>query len=29
VTGETIHVVCGSNGKPKPLPEKYRKYFEG
>jgi acyl-CoA thioester hydrolase len=23
-TGETIHVVCGSNGKPKALPEKYR-----
>ncbi len=22
--GETIHVVCGSNGKPKALPEKYR-----
>jgi acyl-CoA thioester hydrolase len=22
--GETIHVVCGSGGKPKTLPEKYR-----
>jgi len=22
--GETIHVVCGTNGKPKALPEKYR-----
>ena len=22
--GETIHVVCGRNGKPKALPEKYR-----
>jgi acyl-CoA thioester hydrolase len=26
-TGETMHVVCDSNGKPKALPEKYRKYF--
>jgi acyl-CoA thioester hydrolase len=26
-TGETIHVVCDSNGRPKPLPEKYRRYF--
>jgi acyl-CoA thioester hydrolase len=22
--GETLHVICGSNGKPKLLPEKYR-----
>jgi len=22
--GETLHVICGSNGKPKRLPEKYR-----
>jgi len=27
VTGETIHVVCSSQGRPKPLPEKYRSYF--
>jgi acyl-CoA thioester hydrolase len=27
-TGETIHVVCDSNGRPKPLPEKYRRYFD-
>lgn len=27
-TGETIHVVCDRNGKPKPLPEKYRRYFD-
>jgi len=26
-TGESIHVVCDSNGRPKPLPEKYRRYF--
>ena len=26
-TGETTHVVCDSNGRPKPLPEKYRRYF--
>ncbi len=26
-TGETTHVVCDSNGRPKPLPEKYRQYF--
>jgi acyl-CoA thioester hydrolase len=26
-TGETLHVVCDSKGKPKALPEKYRKYF--
>jgi acyl-CoA thioester hydrolase len=23
-TGETLHVICDGNGKPKPLPEKYR-----
>jgi len=27
-TGETIHIVCGGNGRPKPLPEKYRRYFD-
>ena len=27
-TGETTHVVCDSNGRPKPLPEKYRRYFD-
>ena len=27
-TGETIHVVCDKNGRPKTLPEKYRQYFE-
>jgi acyl-CoA thioester hydrolase len=27
-TGETIHVVCDSKGRPKPLPEKYRHYFD-
>jgi len=26
-TGETTHVVCGKNGKPKQLPEKYRAKF--
>ena len=26
-TGETMHVICGSNGKPKILPEKYRSVF--
>jgi acyl-CoA thioester hydrolase len=25
--GETVHVVCGGNGKPKALPEKYRNVF--
>ncbi|HXY24750.1 MAG TPA: thioesterase family protein [Candidatus Acidoferrum sp.] len=24
-TGHTVHVICGSNGRPKSLPEKYRK----
>jgi acyl-CoA thioester hydrolase len=27
-TGETIHVVCDSNGRPKALPQKYRRYFD-
>jgi acyl-CoA thioester hydrolase len=27
-TGETIHVVCDSKGRPKALPEKYRRYFD-
>lgn len=26
-TGETLHVICDSKGRPKTLPEKYRKYF--
>jgi acyl-CoA thioester hydrolase len=26
-TGETLHVICDHNGRPKSLPEKYRKYF--
>jgi acyl-CoA thioester hydrolase len=26
-TGETTHVICDSTGKPRALPEKYRKYF--
>jgi acyl-CoA thioester hydrolase len=26
-TGETVHVICDRNGRPKSLPEKYRKYF--
>jgi acyl-CoA thioester hydrolase len=26
-TGETLHVVCDRAGRPKALPEKYRKYF--
>ena len=26
-TGETTHVICGSNGKPKSLPDKYRHIF--
>jgi acyl-CoA thioester hydrolase len=28
-TGETVHVICGSNGRPKLLPEKYRAVFCG
>lgn len=27
-TGETMHVICGSNGRPKLLPEKYRRMFD-
>ena len=27
-TGETIHVICGRNGRPKLLPEKYRCVFD-
>jgi acyl-CoA thioester hydrolase len=27
-TGETTHIICGSNGKPKLLPTKYRRIFE-
>jgi acyl-CoA thioester hydrolase len=26
-TGETLHVICDSKGRPKTLPDKYRKYF--
>lgn len=26
-TGETLHVICDHHGRPKSLPEKYRKYF--
>jgi acyl-CoA thioester hydrolase len=26
-TGETLHVICDKNGRPKSLPQKYRKYF--
>ena len=26
-TGETLHVICDSQNRPKSLPEKYRKYF--
>lgn len=26
-TGETIHVICDRSGRPKSLPEKYRRYF--
>jgi acyl-CoA thioester hydrolase len=28
-TGETVHVICGRNGKPKLLPVKYRRVFQG
>ncbi|HXL23773.1 MAG TPA: thioesterase family protein [Candidatus Dormibacteraeota bacterium] len=27
-TGETTHIVCGSNGRPKLLPQKYRERFK-
>jgi acyl-CoA thioester hydrolase len=26
-TGQTLHVVCDSQGRPKALPDKYRQYF--
>jgi acyl-CoA thioester hydrolase len=26
-TGETLHVVCNKEGRPKTLPEKYRRFF--
>jgi acyl-CoA thioester hydrolase len=26
-TGETTHVICGRNGRPKSMPEKYREKF--
>jgi acyl-CoA thioester hydrolase len=26
-TGETLHVICDSQGRPKSLPDKYTKYF--
>ncbi|MGC1911774.1 MAG: thioesterase family protein [Candidatus Acidiferrales bacterium] len=26
-SGETLHVICDRQGRPKSLPEKYRKYF--
>jgi acyl-CoA thioester hydrolase len=26
-TGETLHVICDGQGRPKALPEKYRQYF--
>ena len=26
-TGETLHVICDSHGRPKSLPEKYRRFF--
>lgn len=27
-TGETLHVICDRTGRPKSLPEKYKKYFD-
>ncbi|MFI5058485.1 MAG: acyl-CoA thioesterase [Candidatus Acidiferrales bacterium] len=27
-TGATTHIICGRNGKPKLLPDKYRKIFD-
>jgi acyl-CoA thioester hydrolase len=27
-TGETTHIICGSNGRPKLLPKKYSKIFD-
>jgi acyl-CoA thioesterase FadM len=26
-TGDTLHVFCDKQGRPKSLPDKYRKYF--
>ena len=26
-SGETLHVICDSRGRPKSLPDKYRRYF--
>jgi len=26
--GETIHIICDSKGRPKSLPEKYRRHFD-
>ena len=26
-TGETVHVICGADGRPKSLPAKYRAFF--
>jgi acyl-CoA thioester hydrolase len=26
-TGETVHVICNREGRPKSLPEKYRRFF--
>ena len=26
-TGETVHIVCNGEGRPKSLPEKYRQFF--
>ena len=26
-SGETVHVICGKNGRPKILPDKYRAQF--
>jgi acyl-CoA thioester hydrolase len=28
-SGETVHVICGKNGRPKILPDKYRAQFAG
>jgi hypothetical protein len=27
-TGETTHIICGSNGRPKLLPSKYQSVFK-
>ena len=26
-TGETVHIICNREGRPKSLPDKYRQYF--